>query len=131
MKPFAIWAVGVVTAFAALAGITTATRDTEQVFVVVDSSFEMREVWSRVTAELDRIDDRKYAEFAVATEKAPVHDYQSEIDFPAIDAFAPCSFDEIDQFPAAASADERILITTSGSCPTTDLKGWTIIYLDR
>lgn len=134
MKPFAIWAVGVVTAFAALAGVTTATRDAEQVFVVVDSSFEMDTVWSRVPAELDRIDDREYAEFAVATEKAPIHGYQTDIDFPAVDAFAPCSFDEIDRFPAAASADERILITTTANealCPTTGLDGWTIIYLDR
>ena len=131
MKPLAIWATGVLVAFAALAGVTTLTRDTEQVFVVVDSSFPMREVWSRVPAELDRIGNRDHAEFAVATEKALVHGYQADIDFTVADAFAPCSLDEINQFPGAATADERILITSANSCPTGDLDGWTIVFLDR
>lgn len=131
MKPLAIWAAAVVTAFAALAGVTTATRDTEQVFVVVDSSFPMRDVWTRVPAELDRLDDRKYAEFAVATEKESIHGYQSDIEFVGVEAFAPCSFDDIDSFPNASTADERILITSGDSCSTSELDGWTIIELDR
>jgi hypothetical protein len=110
MKPFAVWASAVVVAFAALAGVTTATRDTEQVFVVVDSSFFMEGLLSRVPSELDRIDDRDYAEFALATlsdrTKESIHGYQPDFDYVVGDAFAPCSFEDIDGFTEASSADE-------------------------
>ena len=32
-------------------------------------------------------------------------------------------------FPVAAHADERILITTAGSCDTSALVGWTVVEL--
>lgn len=138
MKPLAIWAAGVVATFAALAGVTTATRDTEQVFVVVDTSFFMEDVLRRVPAELDRIDDRNYAEFALATvrdtETESIHGYRSDFDWVEGDAFRPCSFEDIDSFPEASSADERILITSeesASSCSTSELDGWTIIELER
>lgn len=135
MKPLAVWGAAVVAAFASLAGVTTLTRDTEQVFVVVDSSFPMQDEMSRVRAELDRIDDRDYTEFALATVKDTqtklIHEYRSEFDWDPVDAFRPCSFENIDSFPEASSADERILITSTDSCSTSELDGWTIIELDR
>ena len=42
MKPLAIWLAVVAVVFGGYALITSATRDTTQVFVVVDSSFQMR-----------------------------------------------------------------------------------------
>ena len=66
---------------------------------MVDSSFQMRPVWSDVQLELDRIDDEDYAEFALATEKGPVHSWQPELELVGSSAFAPCTFDGIDQFP--------------------------------
>jgi len=57
MKPLAIWLAVVAVVFGGYALITSATRDTTQVFVVVDSSFQMRPVWTDVQLELDRIDD--------------------------------------------------------------------------
>ncbi len=134
MKPFVIWATGVLAAFAALAGVTTATRGTERVFVVVDDSFPMEEVASQVLPELDRIDDREYSEFALATVGrvgSIVHGYQAEIDANPLDPAGPCSFDDFIDYPEAASADERILITSSKSCFASELDGWTIIELDR
>ncbi|MGB3734653.1 MAG: hypothetical protein WA964_06840, partial [Ilumatobacter sp.] len=135
MKPFVIWATGVLAAFAALAGVTTATRGTERVFVVVDTSQPMLDVIDRVPAELDRIARREYAEFALATvarRSRSIHGYQSDIDWVNVDgAFDVCSFDDIDSFPEASTADERILITSRDSCDTSELDGWTIIELDR
>jgi len=134
MKPLVIWATGVVAAFAALAGVTTATRGTEQVFVVVDDSFPMQEVINRVPAELDRIGDREYSEFAFATVGRGgsfVHGYQSDIDANPLAPFGPCSFDDFVDYPEASSADERILVTSSESCFASELDGWTIIELDR
>jgi hypothetical protein len=131
MKPLMIWSALVAVLFGGFAVTTNATRGTDQVFVVVDSSFPMREVWSRVPRELDRIDDRSYAEFALATEKSAVHGFQDELALGAVEPFAPCSFDEIDDYPEAADADERILVTTAGSCDTSSLDGWTIVEVSR
>ncbi len=133
MKALLMWATGVIVAFGALAGVTNATRGTEQVFVVVDTSFEMQGKEARVTAELDRIDDRDYAEFALATVarlSSGVHGYQDELDWEVVEAVGPCSFDDIESFPEASSADERILITSVASCDTSGLDGWTIIDVD-
>ncbi len=133
MKSLAIWATGVLVAFAALAGVTTATRDTEQVFVVVDTSFAMKGKEERVLTELDRIDDRDYAEFALATvarRSGAVHGYEAELDWVDAEAVGPCSFEDIEAYPEASSADERILVTSVESCPTSELDGWTIIEID-
>ena len=68
---------------------------------MVDSSFQMRPVWSDVQLELDRIDDEEHAEFALATEKGPVHSWQPELTLVGVDAFAPCTFDGIGDSPEA------------------------------
>ena len=130
MKPLAIW-IGVVAAvFGGYALLARNARETEQVFVVVDSSFQMQPVWSDVRLELDRIDDDDYSEFALATEKKPIHTWKPELELVGLEPFAPCTFDGIDQYPEAAEADERILITTSANnCPTTELVDWEIIEL--
>lgn len=130
MKTFAVWAASVVVAFGALAGLTTATRDTEQVFVVVDVSFPMTGVMSRIPAELDRVDDRDRSEFALATTRGPIHEFQSELAWVPQEAFAPCSFDDFPDYPEADSADERVLITSTGSCLASELDGWTVIEVD-
>ena len=133
MKPLLIWAVGVVAAFGALTGVTAATRETEQVLVVVDTSLQMEDLVRRVPGELDRIDDREYAEFALATAgrlSEVVHGYQSELKLGPVQTFGACNFDDVGTFPAASTADEKILITTSTTeCSLDDLDGWTIIEL--
>ena len=131
MKPLAIWLVVVAVVFGGYAVITSVLRDTSQVFVVVDSSFQMRPVWSDVQLELDRIDDREHAEFALATEKEPVHSWQPELRLVGVEAFAPCTFEGIGEYPEVAEADELILITTSANtCDTSALAGWEITQLE-
>jgi hypothetical protein len=131
VKPLLIWLAVVAVVFGGYALITAAVRETTQVFVVVDSSFQMRPVWTDVQLELDRIDDEDHAEFALATEKGPVHSWQSELVLVGVEAFAPCTFEGIDLSAEAVEADERILITTSdNACPTTALAGWDVIELE-
>ncbi len=130
MKPLAIWIAAIAAVFGGFALVTNLTRDTERVFVVVDSSFQMQPVWSDVRRELDRIDDAEYSEFALATEKDPIHSWQAELELVGVEPFAPCTFDGIDQYPEVAEADERILVTTStNTCDTSALDGWQIIKL--
>ncbi len=130
MKPLAIFLAGLLLVFGALAVLISLSRDTERVFVVVDSSFPMREVWRQVPGELDRIDDQSYSEFALATEKDLIHSWQDRLRFRDSSVYAPCDFSEIDAYREAAEAGERILVTTSGSCPTDGLAGWTVVTLE-
>ena len=135
MKPLAIWIAVVAVVFGGYALVTSLLRGTEQVFVVVDTSFFMEAKEPEVRRELDRIDNAERSEFALATVRdrsgaALVHDWQDELTLGGWQAFGPCSLVGIDQFPEAADADERILITTSASCDTNTLTDWTIVTLD-
>lgn len=131
MRPFAIWLAAFVVIFGAFAFFTNSARENDEVFVLVDSSFGMREVWTRVPGELDRIDDDRFAEFALATEKGIVHDYQERLRIGDVVPFAPCDTDQLDRYPQVEAADRLVMITTEGSCLTEGLEGgWEIIELE-
>lgn len=130
MKALAYWLAGFVIVFGGLALYINAVRTTDRVFVVVDSSFPMREVWDQVPQELDQLDDARYTEYALATEKSRVHSWGPKLDLAGIDPFAPCDFDEIESYPEIGEADSLILITTPASCDTSELtENWTITLL--
>ena len=131
MKPLLIWLAVVAVVFGGYALITSAVRDTEQVFVVVDSSFQMRPVWSDVELELDRIDNEEHAEFALATEKGPVHSWQPELDARRRRCRSRPARSRGSAFAEAIEADRRILITTSANdLPHHRLVDWEIIELE-
>ncbi|MGI9646047.1 MAG: hypothetical protein ACR2O6_12140 [Ilumatobacteraceae bacterium] len=115
--------------FGVFALVTSALRDTTRVFVVVDSSFPMTTVWSRVEETLDEIDNEERAEFALATEKDLIHGFQSELVLVGVEPFAPCDFGAIMTYPLTTEADELVLITTPSSCDTTALAGWDVVEL--
>ena len=133
MKPLAIWLAIVAVVFGGYALVASMLRETEQVFVFVDSSFRMEALNNEIVVELDRIDDRSDAEFALARgqdrNSELVHSWQPELRWSTTPLFAPCSFAEIDSFTEATDADERILITTAGSCDTSALADWTVVEL--
>ena len=130
MKPLAIWLVVVAAVFGILAVIAgLLPTDTQRVFVVVDASFAMRPVWDQVDDELDRIDSREDAEFALATEKDFIHTWSDQLRLGAISPFAPCTFAGIENHAEVAEADTLILITTAASCDTTALTDWDIRLL--
>jgi hypothetical protein len=131
VKAFAFWLVGLVVVFGGLALIINAVRATDRVFVVVDSSFPMTEVWDQVGPELDRLDDERFTEYALATEKSLIHSWGPRLDLAGVNPFAPCGFDEIETYAEVAEADEVILITTGGSCETDGLtEPWNITFLE-
>jgi len=131
VRPLAIWLAAFVVVFGAFAFVTNTVRETDEVFVLVDSSFDMRDVWTRVAGELDRIDDDRYSEFALATEKSIVHGYQERLRIGDVVPFAPCDNDELDGYPQIETADRLVMITTEGSCLTEGLEGdWEIITLE-
>lgn len=130
MKPFAFWAIGLLVVFGVFALAVNVVRDTSRVLVVVDSSFRMESVWDQVADELDRIDDGRYSEFALATEKSSVHSWSDHLRIGAIRPFAPCDFDEVAAYTEINEADDLILITTQGSCSTDQFSNWEIILLN-
>jgi len=129
LKPLAIFVVGVLLVFGALAAAIMLSRETERVFVVVDSSFPMREVWTQVPGTLDEVGSRGSSEFALATEKDLVHSWQSALRFRDVSQFAPCDFSGLDAYAEAGEAAQRILVTTPASCPTDSLADWTVVQL--
>lgn len=130
MKPLAVWVIGFLVVFGVFALVVSIVRDTGRVFVVVDSSFPMRRVWNQVPGQLDEIDDQRFSEFALATEKATVHSWSDNLRLGAVTPFAPCGFDDVAAYTEIGEADKLILITTPASCPTNQFADWTIILLD-
>ena len=130
MRPLAIFLLGLVLVFGALAVVIVLSRPTERAFVVVDNSFPMRAVWSQVPGALADLEGEGYSEVALATEKGLVHSWQGSFSFREPTPYAPCDLTGIDAHAEAAEADERVLITTSGSCPAEGLTEWRIIQLD-
>ena len=129
MKPLAIFVVGVAVVFGGFALAVNVFRSTDKVFVVVDSSFPMTEVWDQVPGALNDIEDASYSEFALATEKSLVHSWQDSLELTATNPFAPCTFEQINGHAEVGEATELILITTASSCPTDQLDGWRITRL--
>jgi hypothetical protein len=135
VKPLAIWLAIVAVVFGGYALVASVLDETERVFVVVDASQPMLALNNDIIIELDRIDDRDGAEFALATVSSQrsntglVHSWQSELRWSNRPLFGLCSFADIDSFTESSDADERILITTAGSCDTSALTGWTVVEL--
>jgi hypothetical protein len=87
-----------------------------------------------VPREIARISERDDAEFALARGQSRgselIHSWQPELRWSIVEPFAPCSFADIESFTEAADADDRVLITTAGSCDTSALVDWEIIVLE-
>lgn len=126
MRPLVIFLLGVALVFGLLAAAIVVTRPSERAFVVVDSSFPMREVWSQVPGALEAIEDEGFVEVALATEKDLIHSWQESFRLRQETPYAPCDLSDIEAYAEAAEADARLLITTAASCPTSGLAGWEV-----
>jgi hypothetical protein len=83
-----------------------------------------------VSGILDQIESRRYARFALATEKGPVHGYAPHIDDGRMTPYAPRDFSKLKTLgdvPELAGAQEYILITNAPADDTRGLGGWTVI----
>ena len=132
MKVFFSWLGVTLAAFGGLGGGYHLALDANphRVLVVVDSSFGMKPDWSRVSRILDKIDDRRYSRFALATEKGPVHGYERRLDAGRLTPYAPRDFSRLDSFDGIAElagAEEYILVTNAPAGETAGLSGWAIV----
>lgn len=132
MKAFGVWLAIAAAGFGALSGgyHMALSADPHRVLVVVDSSFAMKAVWHRVPALLERIENQRYTQFALATEKGPVHTYGAQLKSERLTPYAPRDFSRIDGLedtPQFAGAQEYILVTNAPESETRNLAGWTVV----
>lgn len=132
MKAFFSWLAVTLVAFSGLGGgyHLVLAGDPHRVLVVVDSSFGMKPDWNRIPRILDRIDNRRYSQFALATEKGPVHGYGRRLDAGRLTPYAPRDFSRLDGLesaPELSGAEEYILVTNAPAGETGGLGGWTIV----
>ncbi len=105
----------------------------DRVLVVVDSSFPMEEVWRQVPGELDDIDNRRYAEFALVTEKEAIHSWSDSLDLGDVTPYAPrdfTAFTEGDSYPEFDEATEVILITDAAPSEVEGIADWKVVQLE-
>jgi hypothetical protein len=104
----------------------------DRVFVVVDGSFEMQREWDGIPDLLDELDDRRYAEFAIASEKPSDrgHTWRDSLDLGAIVPYGPrdlaCLLDPV-CYPDINDATELLIVTNASDTELEGLDGWTVI----
>jgi hypothetical protein len=109
------------------------TSHPDRVLVVVDSSFPMETAWSQVPTELDDLDDRRYGEFALVTEKQAVHTWSDELDIGDVTPFAPRDFDLFatdSPYAEFEEATEVILLTNAEPSEVEDITDWTVVSIE-
>jgi hypothetical protein len=128
VKPLAIWfGVFVVVVGGFFFGYDRVREaNPDMVFVVVDSSFPMEQDWRSVQGVLDGLDDRRYAEFALATEKESIHGWRSRLSLGAVAPYAPRDLTGID-YPEMDEATELVLVTNAPDSELAGFDTWEIV----
>ncbi len=131
MRPLAYWLGAAAIIFGVTAGAYHMVRvgNPEQVFVVVDTAFDMERVWRQVPGTLDDLDNDRYTEYALATDKGAVHGWDDELRLGSATPYAPRDLSKITTYPEAAEADRLILITNADSAATGALADWEVVRL--
>lgn len=134
MKTLALWAAICVGAFGAAAGGAHAwlSGSPTRVAIIIDSSFAMRDELPRAQALAKRIaKTTRYAEFALFSPRARLHDFSRQVDAARLKAFGPRQLDKLADtaaLEAARAADRIYLITNAGSSELASVpSGWTIL----
>ena len=123
MKSFLLWLGLCVVAFGATGGGYHAflSSSPHRLLVIVDSSFEMQPKWAQVPKLLKQIGQRPYTEFALATEKKPVHQWSAKLSLGRISAYAPRNFATVNVGENAALIAEADRIIFISNAPANSL----------
>ena len=132
MKAFLLWLSLSLTAFAGLAGgyHLSLSQAPKRVAVVVDSSFPMSDQWYRVPGILKTLSERRYTEFAMATEKGMIHDWKGVLRLGRAKPYAPRDLGRLESgegFQTLSDADETVFITNAPEAMLDGFDGWAII----
>ncbi|MFQ5973839.1 MAG: hypothetical protein ACE5Q3_16050 [Alphaproteobacteria bacterium] len=132
MKAFATWLLGTLAAFAILSGSyhTSLSDNPRKVLVIVDSSFPMEPVWHRVRERLKELDDQRYSEFALFTEKSRIHGWESRLSPGRFTPYGPRRFDRLLGGPTSAEFSEANTVYLLTNAPAGEIEAfgdWEII----
>lgn len=109
------------------------TQNPRKIFVAVDSSFQMNAVWQRVPETLSAIEQQRYAQFALATEKTRIHGWSPRLQLGTIVPYAPRDLSKLEGgagYPEMADAAQKFLITTMlDAAQTEKFHDWHTIQL--
>ncbi|MCP3868661.1 MAG: hypothetical protein GY703_11310 [Gammaproteobacteria bacterium] len=108
----------------------------ERILVAVDSSFTMQPRWPDVMETLENLNaGERYSEFALITEKRPVHGWQSDLNLGGTRVYGPRRLDRLvgQEAPFGLESPDRRLFITSRPEDTEPLResGWEIVLLSR
>jgi hypothetical protein len=103
-----------------------------RVLVVVDTSYPMKPDEAQVRAVLDEIDNRRYTEFSLYTEKAKVHGWLPQLTLGNVTYYAPRDWSQLTGLkanPEFSEASDTILITNDPADPKQP-GGWKVMRLE-
>ncbi len=132
MKSFLIWLSITFIVFAGLFGAYHfyLSKNPRKILIAVDSSYEMKAVWSLIPSELAKIADKRYTQFCLVTEKNKIHDWADKPGMSKILPYAPRAFSRltgVDKYPEIGQAQKCYLITNAARIQGFD--GWEIVRL--
>ncbi len=135
MKPFAIWLAMVIGLFGGLGGGYHFYLEghPRKMVVAIDASYPMKSVWREAIRALSELQDQRYTQFALFTEKSRVHSWSRDLDMENVTPYAPRNFASLKEgsaFPEIENTDKRLLITNAPAQETAELEGrWEILRL--
>lgn len=100
-----------------------------RIAVVVDSSHPMQKQWPEVLALLDDLDDRRYTEFSLFSEKNKVHGWQSVLRPGDLVPYAPRDFSRLKTMSEIEQAAEVVFLTSANDDDVDAFNNWTILRL--
>jgi len=130
MKAFIIWLLITLGVYGA-SGVgyhLYLSRSPRKILVAVDSSYEMKSNWPRISRILDRIGTGHYRVYCLVTEKTLVHDWSKHLELGSQMPYAPRDFSRLsgpDPYPEIKAADKRYLITNAVQLK--GFSGWEIV----
>lgn len=133
MKRFGIWLATATATYGAIAGgwHLYLEANPHSLAVVVDASYPMQADWGKLAPHWERIAERRYTRFALATEKGLQHSWDPALHPERITPYAPRDFERLrhlrDSLPELREADEVWLITNAGGAELAPFADWTIV----
>lgn len=136
MRTLTLWLMIAVTGLGGFAGAYHLYLENHphRVLVVIDSSAAMAPDWLRLPALLDRLDDRPYTLFALATDKDMRHLWSRQLELSILRPNGERNLARLlseDSHLRLEDTPERLLISNAPAAETAGLSaaGWRIIQL--
>ena len=118
MKSFAVWLLLTAALYMGL-GVPTHVylrHNPRRVLIALDTSFQMRPVWARVTTLINSLPQGRYTQFSIITDKARVHGWQKQPRLDDIQLYGPRDLRKLldgKRYAEIHEADQIYLVTNS------------------